>query len=173
MTHGSLRIFVVDDDQSMAKTLADIFRIKGHQTEVAHSGPEALEKIEQQSFDCVLSDIKMPGINGVELFRAIRALQPDLPIVLMTAYTEDCLVQQGLAEGALAALTKPLNIDTLLTFFLPWEENNRSSSSTTTRPSAARSEICCRLKALLSPTSVTPMPCWSESRQTTGCCFST
>jgi two-component system response regulator HydG len=117
MTHDSLRILVVDDDRSMAKTLTDIFRIKGHQAEMAHSGSEALDRLRERPFDCVLSDIKMPGIDGVELCRAIKAAQPDLPVVLMTAYSADSLVREGLEEGALAALTKPLDISTLLTFF--------------------------------------------------------
>jgi DNA-binding NtrC family response regulator len=116
MTHDPLRILVVDDDQSMAKTLVDILRVKGHKAEMAHSGEEALDRLEEQPFACVLSDIKMPGINGVELHRAIKTLQPDLPVVLMTAYSADSLVREGLEEGALAALTKPLNLDTLLGF---------------------------------------------------------
>ncbi len=112
-----LRILVVDDDRRMAKTLADIFQVKGYEVEVAHSGPEALEKVAGGRFDCVLTDIKMPEMNGVELYRAIKARQPDLPVVLMTAYSTDKLVQEGLEEGAVAALTKPLDINLLLSFF--------------------------------------------------------
>ena len=121
----TLRILVVDDDPSMAKTLVDIFKVKGHQAEAAHSGPEALAKVAQGSFgsahrheysrwqdrhfDCVLTDVKMPGVNGVELYRALKARQPDLPVVLMTAYSTDRLVEEGLGEGAIAVLTKPLD----------------------------------------------------------------
>ena len=113
----ALRILVVDDDQRMATTLADILEAKGYQVETAHSGAEALEKVAGKPFDCVLSDIKMPEVNGVELYRAIKARQPDLPVVLMTAYSSDSLVREGLEEGAVAALTKPLDIGMLLTFF--------------------------------------------------------
>ncbi len=117
MTHDPLRILVVDDDRSMAKTLTDIIRVMGHQAEMAHSGPEALDKLQAQPSDCVLSDIKMPGMSGVALYRAIRELQPDLPVVLMTAYSADHVIQEGLAEGVVATLTKPLDIDALLRFF--------------------------------------------------------
>ena len=135
----ALRILVVDDDQRMAKTLADILRVKGYEAETAHSGSGALEKIASTSFtstqdrpsgseqsfgaaqdrpfDCVLSDIKMPEINGVELYRAIKAERPNLPVVLMTAYSSDSLVKEGLEEGVIAALSKPLDIGLLLTFF--------------------------------------------------------
>ena len=112
-----LRILVVDDDRRMAKTLVNIFQVKGYQAEAAHSGPEALEKVAEDSFDCVLTDIKMPEMSGVELYRAIKAVRPDLPVVLMTAYSTDKLVNEGLEEGAVAVLTKPLDINLLLSFF--------------------------------------------------------
>ena len=113
----NLRILVVDDDQRMAGTLADILKAKGYQAETAHSGAEALENVAGRPFDCVLSDIKMPEVNGVELYQAIKAMNPDLPVVLMTAYSSDSLVREGLEEGAVAALTKPLDIGMLLGFF--------------------------------------------------------
>ena len=112
-----LRILVVDDDRRMAKTLVSIFQVKGYHAEAAHSGPEALEKVAGERFDCVLTDIKMPEMNGVALYRAIKARRPDLPVVLMTAYSTDRLVQEGLEEGTVAALTKPLDINLLLSFF--------------------------------------------------------
>jgi two-component system, NtrC family, response regulator HydG len=112
-----LCILVVDDDQMMARTLHDILRASGYQAETAHSGPEALEMLEGQPFDCVLSDIKMPGVSGVKLYGSIKARQPDLPVVLMTAYSTDALVQEGLEAGAIAVLTKPLDLNRLLAFF--------------------------------------------------------
>ena len=112
-----LRILVVDDDYMMARTIVDILKVKGHEAEAVHSGPEALEKVMASLFDCVLTDIKMPEVNGVELYRAIKTRQPDLPVVLMTAYSTDRLVEEGLEEGAIAALTKPLDINRLLCFF--------------------------------------------------------
>jgi len=121
----TLRILVVDDDCRMAKTLANIFRFKGYEAVVAHSGSEALEKVmegpfgcaQNGSFDCVLSDIRMPEMDGVELYRAIKARRPDLPMVLMTAYSTNRLVKEGLEEGAMAAFTKPVDIDALLALF--------------------------------------------------------
>ncbi len=113
----TLRILVVDDDHSMAKTLVDILKVTGYEAEAAHSGAKALEKVAERPFDCVLTDIKMPEVDGVELYRAIKARQPELPVVLMTAYSTDKLVEEGLEEGAIANLTKPLDINLLLSFF--------------------------------------------------------
>jgi len=112
-----LRILIVDDDRRMARTLLDILKVKGYEANVAHSGPEALEKVAEAHFDCLLSDINMPKVNGVELYQAIKERRPDLPVVLMTAYSHDKLVNEGLKEGAIAVITKPLDINTLLSFF--------------------------------------------------------
>jgi two-component system response regulator HydG len=112
-----LRLLIVDDDHWMARTLQDILKVKGHLAEGVYSGPEAMDKITAGHFDCILTDIKMPEMNGVKLYEAIKAIQPDLPVVLMTAYATDKLVEDGLKEGAMAILTKPLDIDLLLRFF--------------------------------------------------------
>lgn len=110
-----LRILIVDDDRRMAKTLLDIFQVEGYEAAVVYSGPQALHMVQKGHFDCVLTDIKMPEMNGVELYRAIKSIQPELPVVFMTAYSE--LVEEGLKEGAVATLAKPLDINLLLSFF--------------------------------------------------------
>ena len=111
-----LRVLIVDDNEMMVKTLQDILKIKGFQVEVAYSGPQALEKVIESPFDCVLSDVRMPELNGVELHRAVKTQQPNLPVVLMTAYATDKLVQEGLAEGVVAVLNKPLDVSLVLKF---------------------------------------------------------
>ena len=116
LMNNSETVLIVDDNEMMVKTLRDILKVKGHQTEVAYSAQEALEKLKAQDFVCVLSDIKMPGISGVELYRSIKTKQPDLPVVLMTAYSTDTLIKEGLEEGVIAVLTKPLNLSLLLNF---------------------------------------------------------
>lgn len=111
-----LRVLIVDDDRRMAKTLCDILKVKGFEATPAYSGQEALSRLAEASFDCVLTDVKMPEINGVKLLKAIRAKHLDLPVVLMTAYAADELAKNGLEEGAIASLTKPLDINLLLSF---------------------------------------------------------
>lgn len=111
------QILIVDDDGRMARTLVDILRIKGYTAETARSGPEALEKVQAHAFDCVLTDLKMPGMNGLELHQALRALRPALPVVLMTAYATDELISAGREQGVIATLSKPLDLNALLGFF--------------------------------------------------------
>ncbi len=113
----NLRILIVDDDQRMTRTLADILSLAGHEAVEAFSGLEALEKIRTHAFDCVLTDVRMPGMDGVEFHRQLRQSQPGLPVVLMTAYAADEIIRQGLDEGVVGILDKPLDITHLLGFF--------------------------------------------------------
>ncbi len=119
----ALKILVVDDDPRMTQTLTDILALSGHEALQAWSGPEALEKARAQNFDCILTDIKMPNMNGVELHRLLRESQIGLPVVLMTAYATDDLIAQGLQEGAAGVFDKPLNINRLLNFFSSMAKN--------------------------------------------------
>lgn len=107
-------ILIVDNDRNMTRTLVDILNLKGYPAFAAHSGEEALKRLAEDSFDLVLTDIKMPDMNGVELQRAIKQKHPQVKTILMTAYSEDELIEKSLAEGASAALTKPLDINFLL-----------------------------------------------------------
>ena len=115
-TDTRLRILIVDDDRRMTSTLADILELQGYETTQAYKGHEALEKISQSNFDCVLTDVKMPGMNGAELSQAIREVQPGLPVILMTAYAADELIHSGMQSGAAGVLNKPLDIHQLLGF---------------------------------------------------------
>lgn len=114
---SNLRILIVDDDRRMVKTLVDILHLKGYQAQGVHSSNQALERVEQEDFDCVLTDIRMPDMNGVDLFRRIKKIRRDLPVVFMTAYATDKLVHEAIEEGAIATLNKPLDINLLLNFF--------------------------------------------------------
>jgi len=111
------RILVVDDDRSMANTLSDILNVKGYRADAVYSGAEALERVEEQTYHCVLTDIKMPRINGAELYGMINEIRPELPVVFMTAYAAEHLVRNALEEGAIACLAKPLDINLLIHFF--------------------------------------------------------
>lgn len=113
---NALQILIVDDDEMIGKTLKDIFTVKGFSANVVHNGNDAIAALENNQYHLVLSDIKMPGLNGVELYREIKARQPNLPVVLMTAYATTSLIQEGLDEGVIAVLKKPLDLDLVLKF---------------------------------------------------------
>src|SRR5919197_5697337 len=81
-----LKVLVVDDDRMMVKTICDILTIKGYEPVAAYCGEEAVEKVKAGRPACVLMDLKIPGIDGVEALRVIREIDAELPVVLMSAY---------------------------------------------------------------------------------------
>jgi DNA-binding NtrC family response regulator len=111
-----LKVLVVDDDRRMVRTICDILKVKGHESIEAYSGEEAVIKAQDETPDCVLMDIKMPGISGVEALQLISAASPDLPVVLMSAYATSEQEAEAKRQGAYTVLTKPINIQILLTF---------------------------------------------------------
>lgn len=111
-----LKVLVVDDDRRMVRTICDILRVKGHESIIAYSGEEAVVKAKENGPDCVLMDIKMPGINGVEALQLIKTTSPDLPVVLMSAYASSEQVEEAKRQGAYSVLTKPIDIQILLSF---------------------------------------------------------
>ena len=112
-----LRILVVDDDNRMTRTLTDILNLSGFQAVAAGSGSAALALLDAQGFDCVLTDVRMPDMDGVVFHHHLRAVRPGLPVILMSAFASDELIQQGLADGVVGVLDKPLDITHLLGFF--------------------------------------------------------
>jgi DNA-binding NtrC family response regulator len=106
-------VLVVDDDRTMVKTLCAILRRQGWKTTPAYSGEEAVRATEAEQFGAVLMDVKMPGMNGVEAFRAIKAVQPGAPVILMTAYAAHDLLADAEREGVLKVLSKPVALDAL------------------------------------------------------------
>lgn len=110
------RLLIVDDDRQMVRTLSDIFRLRGWDVTGVFSGEEAVEIVKSRPFDIVLMDILMPGMNGVEALRAIRASNPSIRVLLMTAHSGTELIEQAERDGAVRILSKPVVVSDLLDF---------------------------------------------------------
>ncbi len=108
------RILVVDDEPNARTALAEILREEEYSVETAADGFKALARFEEFTPDLVLTDLKMPGMDGVELLRKLRGHEPDLPVVLMTAFGAVETAVSAMREGAADYLTKPLNTDELV-----------------------------------------------------------
>lgn len=111
-----MKILVVDDDRRIVKTTCDILQIKGHEPIAACSGEEGVAKVKSDPPDCVLMDIKMAGINGVEAMRRMKQIVPALPVILVSAYATSEIIEEAKRIGAYAVLSKPLNFPTVLSF---------------------------------------------------------
>jgi DNA-binding NtrC family response regulator len=109
----SLRILVVDDEAIVRDSLDGWFRQDGHQVRTAESAREALRLAAQQHFDLALLDIKMPGMDGLELQGRLAAADPDLTLILMTAYASVESAVQAMKAGAYDYIVKPFDPDEL------------------------------------------------------------
>jgi two-component system response regulator HydG len=107
-------ILVVDDNQDLLETFAMILKRRGYYVQTANDGVSAISKFKEQNFDVTLMDIVMPKMNGVDAFKKIKEIQPEAPIILMTAYSDEDLIQNAKNEGAYRIIHKPIHIDQLI-----------------------------------------------------------
>jgi DNA-binding response OmpR family regulator len=110
------KVLVVDDDRRMVRTICDILKVKGYEAAEAYTGEEAVEKVKSDNPDCVLMDVRMPGLNGVEALKMIKGTSPDLPVVLMSAYATEEQVAEAKQLGADTVLTKPVDLQMIFSF---------------------------------------------------------
>jgi len=110
----SCSVLIVDDNTSFSQTMSFVLSRKGYETSTAEDGLEALEQVKQRQFDVILLDIKLPKLDGVEVYRRIKDSQPNVPVLMMTAYSVNDLVQEAIREGAYAVIRKPLDLDQLI-----------------------------------------------------------
>lgn len=107
-------VLIVDDDPGTVETLTDIFQAKSYRVATAYSGEEAIAEARRARYDAVVMDIVMPGLNGVEALKAIKASAPQTNVIMITAFTRHELVEEAKRGSALAVLPKPLDVDRLL-----------------------------------------------------------
>lgn len=105
-----LRILVVDDEPNVRDVLRDVCSRFGHLVTACNGGKEAIAEASRQQFDAAFVDLKMPGMNGSEVLKALRRLLPAATFVMITAYAESELVDESLENGAFICLSKPLSI---------------------------------------------------------------
>ena len=100
-------VAVVDDDPSMLKAAADLLDARGFSVSLFTSAEEFLDSGEAEHVDCLLLDIHLGGLSGIELRQRLSALHPTLPVIFMTALDDDIVRQQALGVGCVACLRKP------------------------------------------------------------------
>src|SRR5512138_1368681 len=110
--HGN--VLVVDDQRNMRATTALLLRQAGHAVEEAENGGAAIRRVQQQPFDVVLTDLRMPDVDGIEVLRAVREHAPDTQVIVMTAYGTIDSAVEAMRRGALDYVSKPFKEDELL-----------------------------------------------------------
>lgn len=112
------KIMVVDDQIGIRLLLSEVLERDGHEVYLCGNGKEALSILEKNNLDLVFLDMKIPGMDGIEILIHIRKAQPDLKVVLMTAYGELTLLQEAMELQISGYLAKPFDIEEVRRYVL-------------------------------------------------------
>lgn len=107
------KILVVDDDPVIGRSFDRVLSESGYEVSTAHDGPQALASMNREDYDVVFTDIKMPGMDGLELAERIRKTRPWVPVVIITGYGTPANVERAEAAGVAGFLDKPLSPGTI------------------------------------------------------------
>jgi DNA-binding NtrC family response regulator len=108
------KVLLVDDDSEFTEVLSERMEARGVGVDTAASGPEALEKVKDKSYDAIILDLAMPGMDGIETLRRLLEDHPDLQIVLLTGHATLEKGVEAIKLGAMDFLEKPAEIEKLL-----------------------------------------------------------
>ncbi len=108
------RILVVDDDHNQRTLLETFLKAKGYRTQAAASGEAALQLLSEEPFALMISDVRMPGMSGIETLRRVRQKHPLLPVLLVTAFADIRSAVAAMRDGAVNYLAKPIDFDELI-----------------------------------------------------------
>lgn len=105
------KILIVDDQNGIRILLMELFGNEGYEMYQAANGKAALEVVEKDNPDLVLLDMKIPGMDGLEILKHIKSTHPQIKVIMMTAYGELDIIKQAKDLGAISHFTKPFDID--------------------------------------------------------------
>jgi len=106
-------VLLVDDEEEFVETLAERMRIRGMDVSTSNSGANALQLVDDEDFDVVVLDLKMPGVDGIEALKRIKRRRPDIQVVLLTGHATVEKGVEAIKEGALEFLEKPVDLRSL------------------------------------------------------------
>jgi len=108
------KILVIDDERSIRNTLKDILEYEKYEVDLAEDGKKGIDKVKQAEYDIVLCDIKMPGIDGIEVLEQLQELSSDTPVVMISGHGNIDTAVESIKKGAYDFIEKPLDLNRLL-----------------------------------------------------------
>lgn len=108
------RLLIANDDAEMRALLAEILSLEGYRVAEAGTGAEMFVRLRNESFAAILLDKNMPGLSGLHLLPRVRAIRPEVPVILMTAFWDVASYVNAIEKGAFAYLLKPFRVEELL-----------------------------------------------------------
>ena len=114
MNGAAYSVLAVDDDVDTCQNLSDILTDLGYRVDFAHDGPTALELVRRNHYDVALLDLKMPGMDGVTLYREIKRIRAGTVAIIVSAYATSATADEAITAGAWQILSKPVDFPKLL-----------------------------------------------------------
>jgi FixJ family two-component response regulator len=107
-------IAIVDDDEAVREALLDLLQVEGYSGRTFDGAPSFLAEYAPGAFDCLITDVRMPGIDGLEMQQRLRALGSNIPVIVVSSLTDEVTRSRALKGGAIGYLTKPVADEILL-----------------------------------------------------------
>lgn len=111
---ASIRVLIIDDEPIIHELMKETLEEFGHKVSSALTGELGLEMVKKAEFDMIFLDLKLPDINGNDVFREIRKVKPDVPVTIITGYPDTNMMAQALAEGPFGVMKKPFSESDIL-----------------------------------------------------------
>ena len=111
---SKINILLVDDEEEFVKALSERIQMRDHGSEIALDGEQALKKIGEKRPDVMVLDLKMPGMDGIEVLRHVKKAYPELPVIILTGHGTEKDEEEAFRLGAFQYLKKPVKIEILM-----------------------------------------------------------
>jgi DNA-binding NtrC family response regulator len=113
MKTGKKRILIIEDDEEMRSLLKEFLNEEGYETDSVDNGSEAYRRLVMELFDLIITDIRMPGLTGLDILPGVKKLQPEASVIAITAFGSEEVHHKVFERGATAYLEKPLHLENL------------------------------------------------------------
>ena len=126
------RLLVVEDESNLRKVLSTLLKRGGYRVDLAEDGTRGCEMLSREIYDLVITDLRLPGVSGIEVLRASKAQYPDTPVIIITAYSTDETAEEARSLGAFNYILKPFDADKIMAdvgIALEWKRLGRLMSS--------------------------------------------
>lgn len=108
------RVLVIDDEPDIRDLIAVILSSVGYEVSTAENGAVAVERAKREAFDLAITDLRMPGMSGIDTMAALKRIDPNLLVIVVSGYVSDEAAQRACAEGAAHVVCKPVEVHALM-----------------------------------------------------------
>jgi DNA-binding response OmpR family regulator len=113
MERFKIRVLVIEDDGEMRSLMKDFFEAEGYEVVSVENGAEAFSKLANKPFDLIITDVRMPGVSGMDILPGLKRIQPNSTVIVTTAFGSEEVRRRALARGADSFLEKPIHLTEL------------------------------------------------------------